>query len=95
MEMKFIKNSTDELVLDFDKTGNEFEDNNKELELITNRMKEITEKYNTVSDEEKIKLQEETLLLKDRMDTLIPLIMASVNETIKESDEFFNDEDDE
>ena len=95
MEMKFIKNSTDELVLDFDKTGNEFEDNNKELELITNRMKEITEKYNTVSDDKKIKLQEETLLLKDRMDTLIPLIMASVNETIKESDEFFNDEDDE
>ena len=95
MEMKFIKNNKDELVLDFDRTGNEFEDNNKELELITNRMKEITEKYNTVSDEEKIKLQEETLLLKDRMDTLIPLIMASVNETIKESDEFFNDEDDE
>lgn len=95
MEMKFIKNNKDELVLDFDRIGNEFEDNNKELELITNRMKEITEKYNTVSDEEKIKLQEETLLLKDRMDTLIPLIMASVNETIKESDEFFNDEDDE
>jgi len=95
MEMKFIKNNKDESVLDFDRIGNEFEDNNKELELITNRMKEITEKYNTVSDEEKIKLQEETLLLKDRMDTLIPLIMASVNETIKESDEFFNDEDDE
>ena len=95
MEMKFIKNNKDELVLDFDRIGNEFEDNNKELELITNRMKEITEIYNTVSDEEKIKLQEETLLLKDRMDTLIPLIMASVNETIKESDEFFNDEDDE
>ena len=95
MEMEFIKNNKDELVLDFDRIGNEFEDNNKELELITNRMKEITEKYNTVSDEEKIKLQEETLLLKDRMDTLIPLIMASVNETIKESDEFFNDEDDE
>lgn len=95
MEMKFIKNNKDELVLDFDRIGNEFEDNNKELELITNRMKEIAEKYNTVSDEEKIKLQEETLLLKDRMDTLIPLIMASVNETIKESDEFFNDEDDE
>ena len=95
MEMKFIKNNKDELVLDFDRIGNEFEDNNKELELITNRMKEITEIYNTVSDEEKIKLQEETLLLKDRMDTLIPLIMASVNETIKESDEFFNDKDDE
>lgn len=95
MEMKFIKNNKDELVLDFDRNGNEFEDNNKELELITNRMKEIAEKYNTVSDEEKIKLQEETLLLKDRMDTLIPLIMASVNKTIKESDEFFNDEDDE
>lgn len=95
MEMKFIKNNKDELVLDFDRIGNEFEDNNKELELITNRMKEIAEKYNTVSDEEKIKLQEETLLLKDRMNTLIPLIMASVNETIKESDEFFNDEDDE
>ena len=95
MEMKFIKNNKDELVLDFDRIGNEFEDNNKELELITNRMKEITEKYNTVSDEEKIKLQEETLLLKERMDKLIPLIMASVNETIKESDEFFNDEDDE
>ena len=95
MEMKFIKNNKDELVLDFDRIGNEFEDNNKELELITNRMKEITEIQNTVSDEEKIKLQEETLLLKDRMDTLIPLIMASVNETIKESDEFFNDKDDE
>jgi len=95
MEMEFIKNNKDELVLDFDRIGNEFEDNNKELELITNRMKEITEKYNTVSDDKKIKLQEETLLLKDRMDTLIPLIMASVNETIKESDEFFNDEDDE
>ena len=57
MEMKFIKNNKDELVLDFDRIGNEFEDNNKELELITNRMKEITEKYNTVSYEEKIKLQ--------------------------------------